>query len=153
MAKRRQEKSRRYAGIPHSVMASEDYKRLSGSALKILLELTRQYNGRNNGDLSATFKVAETLGIGSKSTLTRALRELQEKNLITQTRQGQFINPGGVCSLYALTWQPIDECQGKLDIAATRQPPRAFGLDNKTPSTVFSSPENKKCTHSPQNVH
>ncbi len=151
--RRKKESKQRYVGIPHSVVESEDFKQQSGNALKILMILASQYNGRNNGDFSVTFKVAETHGIRSKSTLTRALKELQDKNLIVLTRQGKFINPGGVCSLYAVTWQSIDECQGKLDLAPTSAPLRAFSLENKTPGTVFVKPENRNCTHDSQQMH
>ena len=40
------------------------------------------------------------------------------KGLIEQTRQGGLHAAG----LYAITWQAIDECHGKLDVAATRVP-------------------------------
>jgi len=45
-------------------------------------------------------------------------------------REGRFSNPHGVCALYALSWQPIDECNGKLEIASTNTPPRKFSLEN-----------------------
>lgn len=108
-----------FAMLPHPVMDSEDFRALSGSALKVLLGLLRQFNGRNNGDLSATFKVAKSWGIGSKETLTHALNELQEREMILRTREGKFLNPGGQCALYAVTWRRIDECKGKLEVAAT----------------------------------
>lgn len=115
--------------LPHAVMDSEDFRRMSGSAHKILMELIRQYRGSNNGDLSATFAQASEWGIGSKSTLVNALEELQARNLIVRTREGRFTNPGGCCSLYALTWLPINECDGKLDVSPTTTPPRKFSLE------------------------
>ncbi len=118
-----------FAALPHTVMDSEDFRALSGGALKVLLGLMRQYRGFNNGDLSATFAQAEVWGIGSKATLAKALRELQERNLAICTREGRFIKPGGCCALYALTWQPIDECGGKLEVAMTTTPPRKFSLE------------------------
>ncbi|GAA5138047.1 hypothetical protein GCM10023339_78590 [Alloalcanivorax gelatiniphagus] len=125
-------KSRRAAGsfaaLPHIVMESGDFRCLSGSAMKVLMCLLRQYTGKNNGDLSASYTQVKAWGIGSKSTLTRALEELQERNLIQQTREGRFLNPGGRCALYALTWQAIDDCDGKLDVGGTNVPPRKFTL-------------------------
>jgi hypothetical protein len=64
------------------------------------------------------------MGFVSKDTLQRAKRELLEKQLIIQTREGRFTNPDGVCALYALTWLPLDECGGKLDV--TTIPARRF---------------------------
>ncbi len=50
--------------------------------------------------------------------------------MIIKTRQGFFMNPGGRCALYALTWLPIDECQGKkLEVNSTTTPPRKFSME------------------------
>ena len=68
-------------------------------------------------------------GFRSKETLSRAINELLEARLIMRTRVGYFQNPGGRCALYALTWQPIDECGGKLEVAATSKAPRIFSLE------------------------
>ena len=118
----------RFVALPHAVMDSDDYKSLSGSAMKLLLCLLRQFNGRNNGDLSASFNHANTWGIGSKSTLSKALKELQERDMIICTREGRFLKPGGCCALYAVTWLAIDECGDKLEVSTTITPPRKFSL-------------------------
>ena len=80
-------KNRRYAGIPHDVMGSAPYCGASGNALKLLLELARQYNGYSNGDLSAAFSVLKSRGWRSKRTLSRCLTELMERGLIVKTRE------------------------------------------------------------------
>ena len=134
MARRRHKaKGRAEAGtfalLPHAVMDSEDFRSISGSALIVLMSLLRQYRGSNNGDLSAEFSRIKQWGVGSKSTLAKALLELQERNLILRTREGRFMKPGGCCALYALTWQPIDECDGKIEVAATATAPRKFSLE------------------------
>jgi len=121
--------TRSFAGIPRIVMDSDDYKNLNGNAIKLLLELAYQYRGNNNGDLSATFSHMEKRGFKSKETLGNALKSLQGANLIIKTREGMFLNPGGRCALYALTWQPIDECNGKHDVKATRIAPRKFSME------------------------
>lgn len=118
-----------FALLPHKVMDSEDFRALSHSALAVLMCLLRQYNGHNNGDLSAEFSRATTWGIGSKSTLAKALVELQARNLILRTREGRFMKPGGSCALYAITWQSIDECDGKLEVPASVTAPRKFSLE------------------------
>lgn len=114
---------------PHAVMDSDSFLGISGSALIVLMFLVRQFRGNNNGDLSAVFSRVEKWGIGSKSTLAKALAELQDRELILRTREGRFTNPGGCCALYALTWLAIDECDGKLEVAATSTPPRKFSLE------------------------
>jgi hypothetical protein len=110
-------------------MDSEDFRALSGGALKVLLGLLRQYRGSNNGDLSASLGQAQGWGVNSSSTLAAALKELQERNLIIRTREGRFTKPGGCCALYALSWQPVDECAGKIEIGATITPPRKFSME------------------------
>lgn len=131
-----------FAGIPRVVLDTKDFQRLSLSAKTLLLCLAYQYRGRNNGDLSLPHGLAAQWGIRSKSTLVKALRELEMANLILKTREGRFLNPGGCCSLYALTWQPIDECKGKLDVLPTTKPIRQFSMErsiSKSPGTVFGT--------------
>lgn len=118
-----------FVRLPFAVMDSDDFRQMSRSALSVLMCLARQYTGKNNGDLSAEFQRVHKWGIGSKSTLAKALAELQRRNLIIQTRAGRFMNPGSSCSLYAITWFAIDECGGKLEVSATATPPRKFSLE------------------------
>lgn len=123
-----------FAGIPRIVMDSPDYLNLSGNAVKLLNELCRQYRGNNNGDLTVAYGVLKERGFKSKDTIKRACNELLQANLIIKTREGRFINPGAVCALYALSWNPINECNGKLEAKPTTKPPRQFSLENnKTP--------------------
>ncbi|MDQ2075767.1 hypothetical protein [Marinimicrobium sp. ABcell2] len=131
--KRQRLKGRRgkggFVGVPHVVLDSEDYRELSGTTAKVLMMLCRQYNGHNNGDLSAPFSFAKQWGIKSQSTLAKALRELQAADLILRSRDPRRDrdNPHGQCSLYAVTWENIDECNGKMDISPTVTAPRKFG--------------------------
>ena len=139
MAKSITEKpSGQYIAIPHTVMRSADYRNLKGTSVKLLNALAFQYNGRNNGDLTAAWSVMhEQHGFRSKATLTHAIQELLSARLITRTREGYFQNPGGQCALYALNWYAIHECPGKkLDLKRTIQPLRKFSMEqNKKPST------------------
>ena len=119
-----------FAGIPRIVLDNQDYIKLGGSAVKLLVELCRQYNGRNNGNLTAAWTCVKIRGFNSKATLSKAIKELIEANLIVITRTGYFQNPGGRCALYALTWLAIDECAGKnLEVKSTITPIRKFSLE------------------------
>jgi hypothetical protein len=124
-----------FAGIPRIVMESPDYKNLNGGSVKLLLEFACQYRGNNNGNLTAAYSILKERGFNSKGSITRAVDELLGAGLIIRTREGVFINPGGKCALYALSWQPIDDCKGKqLSIQPTTTPPRKFSTElNKTP--------------------
>ena len=136
-------KTSRFAGIPHAVMDHSDYKRLSGNAIKLLLEFARQYNGQNNGDLSAAFSVLQKKGWRSKGTLCKSLNQLIRHDMIVKTREGRFQNPGHRCALFALAWQAIDECPNKdLEVPPTRRPYRSFAVEfskSPCPKTAISS--------------
>jgi hypothetical protein len=117
-AKGRRENGK-YAGIPHAVMEHQCYTTLSSKGIRLLLELARQYNGHNNGDLSAAWFLMQQRGWRSRDTVDKAEKELEDHDLIMRTRQGGK----NACTLYALTWVAIDECKGKLDVRSTNIPP------------------------------
>ena len=129
-----------FAAIPRWVMRSEDFRSIGGNATKVLIWLVCEYRGKNNGDLSATFSQAKEWGIKGKDTLARALKELLKAGLIVRTREGTFLNPGGRCALYAVTWLPVDECPGKdLEIQPTRGPLRQAWPKDKKLGSDFKS--------------
>lgn len=121
-------------------MQSPGHRALSFVARAVLGELMVQYNGKNNGDLSATRTMAKEWGIGSDNTLRQALRELQDAGWIVQTRTSVFSKHGGRCALYALAWYPIDECLGKdLELGPTRGPLRPLPSLLSSASSVAES--------------
>ena len=101
-----------YFALPHAVMLSPNYIRLSAYAVKLINDLGLQYNGKNNGDLCATMSMMTQRGWKSASTLYYAIKELLHYGFIVKTRQGGRHK----ATLYCLTWNPIDECKGKLDM-------------------------------------
>lgn len=140
----------RFAGIPHVVMNHPDYIALSNAARSLLFEFSRQYNGHNNGDLSAAFSVMRDRNVvASKTTLAKLLRELEDRRMVIRTREPRFLNPGGRCALYALAWMAIDECPGKgLEVASTRIPPRAFSAEIiKMPGPIIGTGGINNCDH------
>ena len=119
-----------YFQLPHKLLKCEDFTSLSGSALKVLLHLASQFNGKNNGDLSATLTDVRAKGVRSSSTLAAAIVELQQRNLIICTRTGRFMRPGGRCALYGLMWLEIHDCPGKdLEHPPTVVPLRGLSLE------------------------
>ena len=124
--------SGRFLKLPHIVLNSEDYINLSYKSKALLTDLAMQYNGHNNGDFSAALGVMRKRGWTRSATLSAATKELVEANLILKTREGRFLNPGGRCALYAVTWHPIDDCFGKdLEVRATIKAPRSFSIERK----------------------
>ncbi len=108
----------KFLGIPHHVLESPAYNALDGWSVKLLVDIGKQYTGFNNGDLNAAYSQLKEQGWRSPSTLNKSLKRLQEVGLIQLTRQGGK----NLCSLYAITWQGINDCKGKIDIAASKQP-------------------------------
>ena len=102
--------------LPHAIIQSPEYAELNARAVKLLIDLFIQFRGDNNGDFTAAWTVMRQHGWQSKDTLYRALKTLIERGWIIKTRQGGK----HLCSLYAVSWLPIDECNGKLDITPNR---------------------------------
>ena len=108
--------------LPRPVYDSPNVIMLSPSALKLLIDIGIQYNGGNNGDLQASLNPLRTRGWDSSSTLNRARQELLHYGFIELTRQGGL----GCCSLYAITWESIDGCNGKIQVPSTKVASRLF---------------------------
>jgi len=89
------------------------------------MELCYQYRGNNNGDLTVAHAVLKPKGWNSRPTIEKARDQLLEFGFIVTTRQGRFTNPGGICSLFALTWIPVHDIPGKgLEVEPTSKPLR-----------------------------
>lgn len=124
-------KAHHYSQLIHAYFESPEYAELSPRAVKLLVDLLCQFRGSNNGDLCATYRVLRPRGWRSNDQLVKAIRELLERGWITITRMGGR----NVARLYALTMFPIDQCGGKLDVAATTMPSHAWKRpDTNTPA-------------------
>ena len=126
MAKKRTSNSITYRGffhLPSALIDHPDYIALSDGARSPLTFIGRQYRGHNNGDLQATMSYMANYGYTSNRALTAHRKELLERNWIFKTKIGGLgLGP----DLFAITWQPIDECNGKLDVNPTRTPIRSL---------------------------
>ena len=101
--------------LPKALMLHKNFKTLSPRATKLVVDLVSQYNGFNNGDLCAPLSLMKKRGWKSSDQLFKAKKELVDRGMILVSRQGGL----NKANLYALTWFPIDDCKGKLDIAST----------------------------------
>ena len=120
----------RFVAFPHAVIKTQDYIGLSYKSKALLLDMVLQYNGRNNGDLTVAYSILRKRGWKREATISGAVKELMEANLVIRTREGQFRNPHSRCALYAITWQPIDDCNGKdLSVNPTTTAPRKFSFE------------------------
>ena len=125
MSKNRKAKQR-YCRLFHRDIYSPAFTSLSHYARSLLIEITAQYNGSNNGDLCCSWAVLKNRGWASRTTLDKARDELLQAGFIETTRVGGF---GNGPNLYAISWEPIDEKkQGSgwpLDTKPTRVPSMA----------------------------
>lgn len=103
----------------HALFASAHYFSLSPVARCVLHGMFVQYNGKNNGELTATAKQAKHWGF-SEPTLIKALKELEENRFITKVKQGLFASGRHNYNLFALTWINLDV--GGSELKPTKEP-------------------------------
>lgn len=108
----------------HAIFDHPDYLKLSKTARAFLWDFARQYNGHNNGNLSAAPAIMGKKGY-DKKTATRCRRELEANNWIAVTRYPAAKREP---VLYRLTWLDVDSWEGKpyLDPEAKKQPRRSL---------------------------
>lgn len=116
-----------YLGIPHYVFRSPEFGSLTGWEAKLLIELAGKYTGFNNGDLSCAYSQLKDRGWASTGTLWKALEGLLSAGWLTRTRHGGRNR----CALYAVTWWPIDPCEGKFLERAAEKSPSNLWQQNK----------------------
>jgi hypothetical protein len=115
-----------YVAMLHTVLESPEWAALTAFEVKLLLDVYGQFNGKNNGTLSAAWTLMKPRGWNSQDTLNRALRGLLDKGFLLKTRQGGKHR----CSFFAVTWREVHECDGKHDMRPTKTAPGTW--KNKT---------------------
>lgn len=94
-----------FVALPFVVLDCPGFLGLSGPAVRLLIDMARQYSGRNNGRLVACAKAMKPRGWNSNDTLSRARKELEEAGFLVQTRLGMRPNRA---AWFALSWQALD---------------------------------------------
>lgn len=79
-----------YVGLPLPVYNSQAFKTLKPTAKVVLLEIIRRYNGRNNGHIVVGQKDFAKACFLSPKTVNQALKELELRYLIINTKKGHF---------------------------------------------------------------
>lgn len=95
-----------FIGIPRQVADSAAYVYLPHWVRALYVDLRRQYNGRNNGDICAADGVLGQYG-WSHSTIHKGLKRLVAHGLIEKSRQGGIGSMSRTPTLYAFTDTPI----------------------------------------------
>jgi len=130
MGKNRRSKGR-FVGFPYNVVGSEQFAALRSPEVKLLMDLSLQYNGNNNGMLSPCYSLMSKRGWATSS-LYRAYAELVHRGFLVVTRQGW--KQRGRPTLVAFTWNGIDD-PIKIDyddsIKPSGTPLRYWAIDKK----------------------
>ena len=96
--------------LPKSIIKSDAFLHMSGRALKVYLWMAAQYDGQNNGALTAVYRdLMAQCGL-TKWAVGIALDELLCSGFVRVTRKGGSDGGAFVPSLYAITAPklPID---------------------------------------------
>jgi hypothetical protein len=129
--KSRKKDMRPFLRVPIALLNCPKFRALSPIAIKLLLDIGGQYNGKNNGDLCAAWKIMQPKGWNSEATLNKAKKELIAAGFLAVTRIGRLPN---LCSLYGITWQALNP-NPKLDYGPNGFP---YGEWEKLPSPILT---------------
>jgi DNA-binding HxlR family transcriptional regulator len=92
-----------HARLYHCVLNTNAWRVLPPSAVKLYVDLRYRLTSYNNGNIEAVFTELKHRGWKSKTTLHKALRELEALGFIEKTRQGGIASMSKTCSLYRFT--------------------------------------------------
>ena len=100
------ESTERFVKLTYPLIESEAWRWLRPISQSVYIELRRRFNGSNNGKIS--FSLAEGARIlrASKSSIQKALVELEEHGFIRLVKKGYFTRR--MASEYALTDEQLD---------------------------------------------
>ena len=125
-----------FSMLVHAYFESQEYSLLSARAVKALIDIYCQFRGSNNGDLCATISVMRARGWRSKDQLAKAINELVNAGWLMVTKQGGRHTP----TLFAVTFLPVNECGGKLDVRPTTAPLHSWKRSGMSAAPVISLP-------------
>lgn len=91
-----------FIGLPRHVADSVAFVTLPAWTRALYVDLRRQYNGNNNGDISAADGMLRQYG-WPHSTIHKGLRLLIKHKLIEKTRQGGIASMSRITTLYGFT--------------------------------------------------
>jgi hypothetical protein len=75
--------------VPRKMLKLEEWKNLSPAAKILYIHLKTKYNGSNNGDIYLHYSELKGIrGLSSHSTISKALKELQDKGWVEKTEMG-----------------------------------------------------------------
>jgi hypothetical protein len=97
----RSKRKDQFVPVAYGMAHSPAWRSLTGSAVKVYIELRSRYNGGNNGRLTLSLdEGSRLLGLG-KATVRRAFLELETKGFVRCTKRGRWY--GRLASEYAVS--------------------------------------------------
>lgn len=118
-----------YTPLPHALLDSKAYTGSSARAKAMLIELIRQHNGRNNGQMQLSIGWLRKRGWTSTRAIQLAKAELLARGLAILTKRGG-LNAGP--DRYALTWLNVSDYTG-LDLKQGSFGPGAWRFADPPP--------------------
>ena len=100
------ESTERFVKLTYPLIESEAWRWLRPISKAVYIELKRRYNGLNNGKISLSLSEAAHIFKASKSSISRALKQLETHGFIKLIKKGYFT--GRMASEYALTDEQLD---------------------------------------------
>ena len=100
------ESTERFVKLTYPLIESQAWRWLRPISQALYIELRRRYNGLNNGRISLSLSEAANILKASKSSISKALKQLETHGFIKLTKKGYFT--GRMASEYALTDEQLD---------------------------------------------
>ena len=100
------ESKERFVKLSYPLIESEAWRWLRPISKAVYIELRRRYNGLNNGKISLSLSEAAHILKASKSTISKALNQLETHGFIKLIKKGYFTRR--MASEYALTDEQLD---------------------------------------------
>jgi hypothetical protein len=96
--------------IPNALLQHPNYRRMSYPAKAVLWDICSDYDGKNNGYLSAEWSKFKNYGWGSHHTMRDAIAEVLYYGWLVLTQiGGRDHRP----NLYGVTWRKLNRRQGQ----------------------------------------
>ena len=112
MGKSKRTSEGQYLPLPYAQLKSDAWRSLSGSAVRVWLELHTRYNGGNNGTLTLSYAEAGAALSMGKATVQRAYGELVAKGFLVLEHEGNWYNRRA--HEWRLTTKPMQGTKGKM---------------------------------------
>lgn len=129
-------------------MDSAAWRSLSGNAVKLLLHVSKRFNGINNGQIVYACRDAREIGL-SRGTAARALSELIETGFLKITRDSAFRMKSKEAREWALTFEDIGTEKATKDFMRWEPPENHSTVSPVGPSVSPVGPSHQNLPEKP----